>query len=81
MRVTIEVDDELFQRVARILGGKSKREVVHRALEAVSRHERAVHLARVRGDDLDLHDVPRRRFEGTELLAAEELRPYEVDEE
>jgi len=79
MRVTIEVDDELFERVARILGGRSKREVVHRALEAVSKQERAVHLARIRGDDLVLNEVPRRRFEGGELLAAEGLGPYEVD--
>jgi len=40
-KTTIEIDDQLLQRAAKATGLKTKREIVHRALEALVRTENA----------------------------------------
>jgi len=71
MRVTIEVDDALMAEVRDIVGGRSKRDVVHRALRAVVEQELRRQLVRLRGDGMPLGDVPRRTFAGDELASVD----------
>jgi Arc/MetJ family transcription regulator len=49
MRATIRLDDVLMWRAARLTGLKSKREIVHRGLEAPVRLKEQEKIRRYRG--------------------------------
>jgi Arc/MetJ family transcription regulator len=49
MRTTIRLDDVLMRRAARLTGLKSKREIVHRGLEALVRLKEQEKIRRYRG--------------------------------
>lgn len=61
MRTTLNVDDSLIRRAARLTGVKEKTTLVRRGLEALIAHESARRLAALGGSEKDLHPAPRRR--------------------
>jgi Arc/MetJ family transcription regulator len=61
MRTTLNIDDELLERASTMTGVKEKTALVRLGLEALIARESARRLARLRGTERDLEDVPRRR--------------------
>ena len=64
MRTTLELDEELLREAMRLLGTKTKRETVRRALEAVVAQRRKERLQAKLGRldlDLTLADLKRMR--------------------
>ncbi len=61
MRTTINIDDELIDRAARLTGVKEKTALVRQGLEALIARESARRLAALGGSEKDLRPIPRRR--------------------
>ncbi len=67
MRTTVEIDRELLAEAMRLLGARTKRETIQRALEEVVRERRRQLLRRKLGNTdlaLDLDELERLREEG-----------------
>jgi Arc/MetJ family transcription regulator len=61
MKVTIAIDDELFERAQQYAGVTEKSVVVREALKAFVEREAARRLARLGGTEPDAKTPPRRR--------------------
>lgn len=61
MRTTLNIDDDLLERAAKLTGVTEKTSLVRRGLEALIALESARRLARLGGSEEDLRPVPRRR--------------------
>ncbi|MGY4707807.1 type II toxin-antitoxin system VapB family antitoxin [Candidatus Bipolaricaulota sp. J31] len=67
MRTTVEIDEELLEEARRLLGTRTKRETIRRALEEVIRERRKELLRRKLGNtemSIDLEELERLRGEG-----------------
>ncbi|MBI5678906.1 MAG: type II toxin-antitoxin system VapB family antitoxin [Planctomycetes bacterium] len=65
MRTTINIDDELLDKVAKLTGIKEKTSLVRLGLEALIVAESASRLAKLGGTEKKLKTIPRRRAAGT----------------
>lgn len=61
MRTTLNIDDALLRRAARLIGVKEKTSLVRLGLEALIARESARRLADLGGTEKGLHPIPRRR--------------------
>jgi Arc/MetJ family transcription regulator len=61
MRTTLNIDDLLLEKAARLTGETEKTSLVRMGLEALIARESARRLARLGGSDPSLVRVPRRR--------------------
>jgi len=61
MRTTINIDDELLARAAKLTGSLDRSAMVREGLKALIERERAKRLARLGGTQRDLKAPPRRR--------------------
>ena len=61
MRTTINIDDELIDRAARLTGVKEKTALVRQGLEALIARESARRLAALGGSEKEIRPIPRRR--------------------
>ena len=61
MRTTIDIDDELFAKAAKLAGPLDRSAVVHEGLRALIERESAKRLARLGGTQPALKVAPRRR--------------------
>ena len=61
MRTTINIDDELIERAARLTGVEEKTSLVRQGLEALIARESARRLAALGGSEKELRPIPRRR--------------------
>jgi Arc/MetJ family transcription regulator len=59
MRTTLEIDDRLMKRALALTKAKTKKELIHRSLEAQIRQQRIERLLGTLGR-LPLHHTPRR---------------------
>jgi Arc/MetJ family transcription regulator len=64
MRTTLNIDDELLARAARLSGIEEKTALVRRGLEALISLESARRLAALAGTERRLRPIPRRRSPG-----------------
>ncbi len=64
MRTTLNIDDELLGRAAKLTGIKEKTSLVRLGLEALISMESARRLAKLGGTEKELNNIPRRRTEG-----------------
>lgn len=65
MRTTINIDDELLSRVAKLTGPLDRSTLVHEGLKALIERESARRLARLGGTQPALTAAPRRRQKRT----------------
>jgi Arc/MetJ family transcription regulator len=65
MRTTLNIDDALLQRAARLTGVKEKTSLVRLGLVALIARESARRLAELGGSEPALRSVPRRRTGAT----------------
>lgn len=63
MRTTLNIEDELLEKAARLTGIKEKTSLVRRGLESLIAVESAKKLARLAGTEKALKVPPRRRPE------------------
>lgn len=61
MRTTINIDDELLAKAAKLAGPLDRSAVVHEGLKALIERESARRLARLGGTEPTLKAAPRRR--------------------
>ena len=61
MRTTINIDEELLARAAKLAGPLDRSAVVHEGLRALIERESARRLARLGGTQSALKSAPRRR--------------------
>ena len=61
MRTTINIDDELLARAAKLTGSLDRSATVHEGLRALIERESARRLARLGGTQRNLKAPPRRR--------------------
>lgn len=61
MRTTLNIEDELIQRAARLTGVTEKTALVRLGLEALIAAASAKRLARLGGSEKKLNPIPRRR--------------------
>jgi len=61
MRTTINIDDELLAKAARLTGSIDRTAIVREGLKALIERESARRLARLGGTQPDLKAPPRRR--------------------
>ena len=61
MRTTINIDDELLARAAKLTGSLNRSAMVREGLKALIERESAKRLARLGGTQRDLKAPPRRR--------------------
>ena len=61
MRTTLNVDDTLIRKAAKLTGTTEKTALVRRGLEALIALESARRLAALRGTEKNLRSIPRRR--------------------
>lgn len=61
MRTTLNIDDELLERAAKLTGPLDKTAMVREALKALIERESARRLARLGGTQRKLKAAPRRR--------------------
>ena len=61
MRTTLNIDDELIERAARLTGVEEKTSLVRQGLEALIARESARRLAALGGSEKELRAIPRRR--------------------
>ena len=61
MRTTLNIEDELIQRAARLTGITEKTALVRLGLEALIAAASAKRLARLGGSEKKLNPIPRRR--------------------
>lgn len=64
MRTTLDLDQALLDRAAKLTGVKKKTELIHRGLEALIARESARRLAELGGTEKRLRPIPRRRSGG-----------------
>lgn len=64
MRTTLNIEDELLDKAAKLTGIKEKTSLVKRGLESLIAVESARRLARLGGTEKGLKMIPRRRAEG-----------------
>lgn len=64
MRTTLNIDDDLLKRAARLSGVDEKTALVRLGLEALIALESARRLARLGGSERKLQPIPRRRAGG-----------------
>lgn len=64
MRTTLNIEDELLDKAAKLTGIKEKTSLVKRGLESLIAIESARRLARLGGTEKGLKMVPRRRASG-----------------
>jgi len=62
MRTTLNIDDELFAKAAKLTGIKGKTSLVRRGLEALIAQESRKRLATLGGTEKKLAMIPRRRL-------------------
>ena len=62
MRTTINIDEKLLEKAARLTGIKEKTALVRRGLEALISTESSKRLAKLGGTEKSLRPIPRRRF-------------------
>lgn len=65
MRTTINIDDELLARAAKLAGPMDRTTMVSEGLKAFIERESAKRLARLGGSEPALKSVPRRRRANT----------------
>lgn len=65
MRTTINIDDELLDKAAKLTGIEEKTSLVKLGLEALIARESARRLAKLGGTEKELEIIPRRRAAGT----------------
>lgn len=61
MRTTINIDDELLAKAAKLAGPLDRSAVIHEGLRAPIQRESALRLARLGGTQRTLKVAPRRR--------------------
>jgi Arc/MetJ family transcription regulator len=61
MRTTINIDDELLAKAAKLAGPLDRSAVIHEGLRALIQRESARRLARLGGTQRTLKAAPRRR--------------------
>lgn len=61
MRTTLNIDDKLLDKAAKLTGIKEKTSLVKRGLESLIAIESAKRLARLGGSEKGLKTIPRRR--------------------
>lgn len=64
MRTTIDIDDELLAKAARLVESLDRTAVIHEGLRALIERESARRLARLGGSQRALKAAPRRRDRG-----------------
>lgn len=64
MRTTLNIEDDLLQRAAKLTGITEKTSLVRRGLESLIAIESGKRLARLGGSEKGLRAVPRRRSTG-----------------
>ncbi len=64
MRTTINIDDELLNKAAKLTGIEEKTSLVRLGLEALIARESARRLAALGGGEKKLEMIPRRRVSG-----------------
>ena len=62
MRTTLNIDDELLEKAARLSGLREKTAIVRAGLEALIARAAAKRLAALGGTQPDLRPIPRRRL-------------------
>jgi len=62
MRTTLNIDDELLEKAAKLSGIKEKTALVRKGLEALIALESARRLAALGGTEKKLRPIPRRRL-------------------
>lgn len=65
MRTTLNIDDELLNKAAKLTGIKEKTALVRLGLEALIARESSGRLAKLGGTEKELKMIPRRRAEDT----------------
>ena len=65
MRTTINIDDELLDKAAKLTGIEEKTSLVRLGLEALIARESARRLAKLGSTEKKLEMIPRRRAAGT----------------
>lgn len=63
MRTTLNIEDELLEKAARLTGVKEKTSLVRLGLQALIARESAKRLAVLGGTEKELEAIPRRRVE------------------
>ena len=63
MRTTINIDEELLAKAAKLTAPLDRSAIVHEGLRALIQRESAKRLARLGGSQSDLKAAPRRRQE------------------
>ena len=61
MRTTLNIDDELLDRAAKLTGVQEKTSLVRLGLESLIAKESGKRLARLGGTEKGLKNIPRRR--------------------
>jgi len=61
MRTTLNIEDQLLEKAARLTGVKEKTSLVRLGLEALIARESGKRLARLGGTERTLENIPRRR--------------------
>ncbi len=64
MRTTLNIEDELLDRAAKLTGIKEKTSLIKRGLESLIAIESGKRLAQLGGSEKGLKVIPRRRIEG-----------------
>lgn len=60
MRTTLNIDDEMLRRAAKLTGIKEKTSLLHEGLKALIAAESARRLAKLGGTSPNLREIPRR---------------------
>ena len=61
MRTTLNIDDTLVEKAARLTGIDERTALIHEGLRALIERESARRLAKLGGSEPKLKDIPRRR--------------------
>jgi Arc/MetJ family transcription regulator len=64
MRTTLNIEDELLDKAAKLTGVKEKTSLVRLGLEALIARESSKRLAKLAGTEKKLEMIPRRRAAG-----------------
>jgi len=60
MRTTLNIDDEIYWKAAKLTGIKEKTSLLHEGLKALIAKESARRLAKLGGSSPKVKDIPRR---------------------
>lgn len=61
MRTTLNIDDKILEKAAKLTGVSEKTALVRLGLEALIAHESAKRLAALGGSEKELKKIPRRK--------------------